>query len=599
MKRHVQETGIRKWFGDDLIELQNQPLKAIDDFFKPYASCVISGCEVSGATINPGLIAFVWDSGGQRYAKVVPFAGASGVSVWPQYLYLEETALTREYQSGGVKNIAIESKAAITTTIPAFPYVRILAAGPEKTFRDVIQTSSYRFVTDAQIANWNDKPTLTAFNTHTGDTTAHITSNERTSWNDKVASGTFNTHNGDNTRHITAAERILWNKAWTTDNFSPANYYLKTDTVSKASKLDPWNDPEYSIYTLDWNQSMIYKHYSGHKFYATVANFSFNDNVIFHAGNLNKSDVDFNAKFIQAYSGIKASKATAPTSISKANHYLSLGGGEWGVNSYRLIGFGCAGTHQPAYVGYVETTDAGSTQGDLIFGTRAELTDTLPSERVRIKSNGYMGIGISTPRERLHVLGNMVLDSNGVGIIRGNNYDLGNGGAIKISTSPSSAADQYIQFGRALSGAGAFTPYLTVQVSTSCIGIGTTSPNYPLEVVGNIVGTNIGSSSDLRWKKNIKPYNGVLSKLLQMQMVSFRWKDKKKDQRINLGYVSQNIKPLFPELILTDAHGYMSLEYPKFGVLAIEGLKELRNDVYHELYMLRQEISELRSLLNK
>jgi aspartyl/asparaginyl-tRNA synthetase len=34
MKRHVQETGIRKWFDDDLIELQNQPLKAIEEFFK-------------------------------------------------------------------------------------------------------------------------------------------------------------------------------------------------------------------------------------------------------------------------------------------------------------------------------------------------------------------------------------------------------------------------------------------------------------------------------------------------------------------------------------------------------------------------------------
>lgn len=326
MKRHVQETGIRKWFGDDLIELQNQPLKAIDDFFKPYASCVISGCEVSGATINPGLIAFVWDSGGQRYAKVVPFAGASGVSVWPQYLYLEETVLTREYQSGGVKNIAIDSKAAITSNLPAFPYVRILATGPEKTFRDVIQTSAYRFVTDAQILNWNDKPTLTAFNTHVGDTTAHITGAERNSWNDKVASGTFNTHNGDNTRHITAAERNAWNdkvangtfntlanKAWTTDNFNPASFsdvnHIHSTLYGNMAEIittanNSFVDLRFSSPANDWArirlQSGVFSFIDGTNDNALrdikAGNIFSNGYNVYHVGNLNRNDADFTVR---------------------------------------------------------------------------------------------------------------------------------------------------------------------------------------------------------------------------------------------------------------------------------------------------------------
>jgi hypothetical protein len=157
MKRHVQETGIRKWFGDDLIELQSQALKAIDEFFKPYASCVLSGCEVIGTTINPGLVVFVWDAAGVRYAKVVPFPGAADIAVWPQYLYLQETPVTREYQSGGVKNIAFDCKAAITAIVPTQPFVRILSTGPEKTFRDALQNSVYGFVTDVEKNNWNAK----------------------------------------------------------------------------------------------------------------------------------------------------------------------------------------------------------------------------------------------------------------------------------------------------------------------------------------------------------------------------------------------------------------------------------------------------------
>jgi hypothetical protein len=157
MKRHVQETGIRKWFGDDLIELQSQPMKAIDEIFKPYSSCVISGCEVVNDTISPGLIAFVWDTAGVRNAKVVPFAGAAGIAVWPQYLYLQETPVTREYQGGGVKNIAMDCKAAIVSVLPVEPFIRMLATGPEKTFRDVIQSSAFRFITDAERTAWNAK----------------------------------------------------------------------------------------------------------------------------------------------------------------------------------------------------------------------------------------------------------------------------------------------------------------------------------------------------------------------------------------------------------------------------------------------------------
>ncbi len=91
--------------------------------------------------------------------------------------------------------------------------------------------------------------------------------------------------------------------------------------------------------------------------------------------------------------------STAPTTIISSN-YLNLGMGEFNLNSYRLIGFGYnAGLtlNSPAYIGYQETEVGTSTKGDLIFGTRPTSTNVEPTERMRITSNGNVGIGTTSP----------------------------------------------------------------------------------------------------------------------------------------------------------------------------------------------------------
>lgn len=81
---------------------------------------------------------------------------------------------------------------------------------------------------------------------------------------------------------------------------------------------------------------------------------------------------------------------------SLAGNYLTLGGSENNVGTLRLIGFGYTGggaLHAATYIGQVETSIAGFTLGDLVFGTRSVTTDTAPSERMRITSGGFVLIG--------------------------------------------------------------------------------------------------------------------------------------------------------------------------------------------------------------
>ena len=54
MKRHVQYQGIRKWSGDDLLELQSEPLRVLDNFFAQWGNCVICGCVPSDNAISAG-----------------------------------------------------------------------------------------------------------------------------------------------------------------------------------------------------------------------------------------------------------------------------------------------------------------------------------------------------------------------------------------------------------------------------------------------------------------------------------------------------------------------------------------------------------------
>lgn len=83
----------------------------------------------------------------------------------------------------------------------------------------------------------------------------------------------------------------------------------------------------------------------------------------------------------------------APANLGAEAEYLKIGAREYGLHSYRLIGFGyvsAASDHSPAFVGYQELDSPGYTFGDLIFGTRATDSDTPPEIRLRITSDGQI-----------------------------------------------------------------------------------------------------------------------------------------------------------------------------------------------------------------
>ena len=115
--------------------------------------------------------------------------------------------------------------------------------------------------------------------------------------------------------------------------------------------------------------------------------------------------------------------------------------------------------------------------------------------------------------------------------------------------------------------------------STGNVGIGIVSATQKLHVVGNICYTGSSSScSDLRYKKDITVLPNVLEKLEQINGVSYYWKtqnfpEKGFEDKKQIGVIAQELELVYPELVITDANGYKTVDYPKLTAVLIEAVK--------------------------
>lgn len=106
------------------------------------------------------------------------------------------------------------------------------------------------------------------------------------------------------------------------------------------------------------------------------------------------------------------------------------------------------------------------------------------------------------------------------------------------------------------------------------VGIGTTTPQYALDVSGTIRGSNV-IGSDVRWKSDIAPLKDALAKVTQLRGVTYRWNDAARGAGMQIGLIAQEVEPLFPELVSTDSEGYKSVAYAQMVAPLIEAVKTL------------------------
>ena len=136
---------------------------------------------------------------------------------------------------------------------------------------------------------------------------------------------------------------------------------------------------------------------------------------------------------------------------------------------------------------------------------------------------------------------------------------------------------------------------------TGKVGIGTTTPAYTLDVVGDIntsgsVRANgIALSSDARFKTHIATLNNALDDVLNLRGVSYdfdreKWPAKHFPEGQQIGFIAQELETVFPQLVQTDANGYKSVMYQNVVPVLVEAVKTQQK----QLDAQRREIDELK-----
>lgn len=140
---------------------------------------------------------------------------------------------------------------------------------------------------------------------------------------------------------------------------------------------------------------------------------------------------------------------------------------------------------------------------------------------------------------------------------------------------------------------------ISIQRTYGRVGIGMVNPSYSLDVNGYVRATNITVSSDSRLKTNVsnfgpKEANKIFSlqakryQPLLREPLSFSSRESVNEKdtlstalrvddptnKIMFGYLAQDMQKVFPELVLEDEEGYLSIDYIGLIPVLVEAIKE-------------------------
>ena len=99
--------------------------------------------------------------------------------------------------------------------------------------------------------------------------------------------------------------------------------------------------------------------------------------------------------------------------------------------------------------------------------------------------------------------------------------------------------------------------------------------------------------SDRKLKKNIQQLEPVLDRVLQLSPSRYRFKHSPASTPASIGFVAQEVEPLFPEFV-SESDGTKMLAYANFGVIAIKAIQEQQELIQ----ALQQRIENLEARLN-
>ena len=104
------------------------------------------------------------------------------------------------------------------------------------------------------------------------------------------------------------------------------------------------------------------------------------------------------------------------------------------------------------------------------------------------------------------------------------------------------------------------------------------------------------SVSDARFKRNISPLRGALSKVKALNPKTYQFKSEEEDAPYSIGFLAQEVEDILPGSVNYNVNeDKYTMNYSSFGVLAIQAIKEQQE----KIVSLEERIATLENALFK
>ena len=222
------------------------------------------------------------------------------------------------------------------------------------------------------------------------------------------------------------------------------------------------------------------------------------------------------------------------------------------------------------YLAYYSSGTSLNTSSIYVNGTSVGIGTTLPNANLEVRStnmnDAVFGTTASSGLVNFYDSGTSL--SPGIGS-SGNNLILNTNGTTRITVT-----------------------------SSGYVGIGTTSPSYSLQVVGNAAlssGTSWINASDLRLKDIHKDYDKGLDEILKLHTVVYSYK---KDNALGLpsdpvktGVIAQEVQKVIPEAINTRTDGYLELNVDPIHWAMVNAVKEFYQRWFEDSSVIHRKLA--------
>ncbi len=117
------------------------------------------------------------------------------------------------------------------------------------------------------------------------------------------------------------------------------------------------------------------------------------------------------------------------------------------------------------------------------------------------------------------------------------------------------------------------------------------------------------TTSDRRFKKNVVEMKPVMERIQRLRPVSYHYNQQEESENKVLGFIAQEVQPLFPELVFESEDGSLGMAYSHLGVIAIQAAKEQQevidrqqgqiDELTQQLMEMQKQLQAIQSANNK